>query len=84
MYSPAPQGGPMTLAIRPELYDVASDVDESFDVAAENPEVVRQMMSKVDAVMAGMPEAVRKARAEVLERKATAPPAGQVPQLRRN
>lgn len=84
MYSPAPQGGPMTLAIRPELYDVASDVDESFDVAAENPEVVRQMMSKVEAVMAGMPEAVRKARAEVLERKATLPPAGQVPQLRRN
>jgi len=81
MYSPPPPAGPLTLAIRPELYDLSSDVNESFDVAAEHPDVVRTIQERVDRVMAGMPEPVRQARAEVLRRKATTPPAGQVPQL---
>ena len=84
IYSPAPQGGTLTLPIRPELYDVATDVDESYDVAAEHPGVVASITASVNRIMEGMPEPVRQARAQVLAHAATTPPAGQVPQRRAN
>ncbi|MBM3738709.1 MAG: sulfatase [Acidobacteria bacterium] len=72
-YNPAPVGGRMNLPLaRPELYNVVTDTDESFDVAAENPEVVRQIQARITSVMAGMPQAVQDAHAENL-RKPSAP-----------
>jgi arylsulfatase len=79
MYSPAPAPGPLTLPVRPELYDVDTDVDESYDVAGENPKVVEEILRRVDRIMEGMPEPVRNARAEVLKRRSVLPPAGALP-----
>jgi arylsulfatase len=64
-YSPAPAGGRVSYWLpKPELYDVVSDVDESYDVADLHPDVVRQIMERVEAQMAGFPEGIRKAWAE--------------------
>ncbi|MEP7362165.1 MAG: sulfatase [Acidobacteriota bacterium] len=79
IYSPAPAEGVLTLPVNPELYDVTTDLDESYNVADQNPQVVAQIMGFVDRMMEGMPDAVRNARAEVLKRRTVLPPSGALP-----
>jgi arylsulfatase A len=68
-YSPAPPGGRHSFLLpKPELYNLASDPDESYDVAAENPQVIAQMREKIDAMLTTFPEAVQKAWAETKAR----------------
>lgn len=82
-YSPAPQGGRVNhWLVEPELYNLASDPDESYDVAAENPEVVRAMLAKMESLVAGFPEPVQKAWRETKERGAAKVPAGSLPRAR--
>jgi arylsulfatase len=65
IYNPAPAGGRRNLPLpHPELYRVSSDADESYDLSPENPEVVKEISARIDRILAGMPEAVRKARAQ--------------------
>ncbi|MBL8238955.1 MAG: sulfatase [Bryobacterales bacterium] len=60
-YSPAPAGGRKNIRLKnPELYDVAADPDESFDVAAENPEVVKRLTARVEELMKGFPENIQR------------------------
>lgn len=85
VYNPAPAAGRMSLVLpNPELYDVVSDVAESYDVASEHPEVGKEILGRVERVMSGMPEAVRKVWADDRARKSTTPPAGAQPQPRQN
>jgi arylsulfatase A len=80
-YSPAPAGGRKNVRLgQPELYDVVTDRDESFDVAAGNPQVVAKILAEVEKLMAGFPEEIRKAYAEVKDRPASTRPAGAVTQ----
>jgi arylsulfatase len=44
----------------PELYDLATDVGESRNVAADHPEVVRQLMRHVEAARAELGDALTK------------------------
>lgn len=61
-YSPAPAGGRKNIRLKnPELYDVVADPDESFDVAAENPEVLKRLIARVEELIEGFPEPVRQA-----------------------
>jgi arylsulfatase len=61
-YSPAPAGGRVSYWLaKPELYDLAADPDESFDVADRHPEVVRKTGERMEALMAGFPEVIREA-----------------------
>jgi arylsulfatase len=65
-----------TLA-RPELYNLATDPDESYDVASENPQIVAEMLRRIEALLPGFPEPVQKAWAEAQARKSNpAVPAG--------
>ncbi|MEX2263277.1 MAG: sulfatase [Bryobacteraceae bacterium] len=74
-YSPAPQGGRVNLPLRnPELYDLIADPNESYDAAAGHPQVVAQIQSRIETLMAGFPENIRNAWAETKARK-TAPSA---------
>jgi arylsulfatase len=69
-YSPAPPGGRHSFVLpRPELYNLASDPDESYDVAPEHPEIVAQIQQKIDAMLSGFPEPVQKAWAEAKARR---------------
>jgi arylsulfatase len=80
-YVPAPPNGIHNYVLpHPELYNLASDPDESYDVAPENPQLVAEMKSKIDELIKGFPEEVRKAWAESMERKVNpATPIGSYP-----
>ena len=79
-YNPAPAGGRVNLALRPpELYDLERDPMESYDVAAANPETVREIRARVDRLLATFPEQVKKAWAETQGRETAVTPAGALP-----
>ncbi|MBM3786884.1 MAG: sulfatase [Acidobacteria bacterium] len=51
-YSPAPAGGRKNIYLKnPELYNVVTDPDESFDVAAGNPQVVQKIIARVEEIL---------------------------------
>ncbi|HWE50690.1 MAG TPA: sulfatase [Bryobacteraceae bacterium] len=69
-YAPPPAGGRLSFTLaRPELYNLATDADESYDVAPENPQIVTEMLRRIDALLPGFPEPVQKAWAEAKARK---------------
>jgi arylsulfatase len=69
-YVPAPPGGVHNFILpHPELYDLAKDPDESYDVAPEHPEIVQQLLAKVDAMMQTFPAPARNAWTETHARK---------------
>ena len=80
-YTPAPQGGRHSYTLpKPELYNLASDPDESYDVAAENPRIVTQIEDKIAAQLKTFPEQVQQAWAEQQARKSSpSTPAGAYP-----
>ncbi len=79
-YSPAPAAGRINLALpNPELYDVELDPDESYDIAPENPNIVAEIRARVERLIEGFPEQVKKAYAETKARAAAAINAGQLP-----
>ena len=62
----------------PELYDLIADPEESYDSADKNPRIVADIQSRVDRLMAGFPEDIRKAWEEVKAKPASISPAGAV------
>lgn len=79
-YSPSPQGGRLNLPLAsPELYDLANDPDESYDVAAENPKIVSEIQARIDHLMAGFPEEIRKAHEATKARRVAPYTAGALP-----
>jgi arylsulfatase A len=81
-YMPAPAIGRHSYVLpKPELYNLAIDPDESYDQAAENPQIVAKMQAKIGEMLKTFPDEVQKAWAEQLARKANpAMPAGSYPQ----
>jgi arylsulfatase len=79
-YSPAPREGLRNLLLpNPELYNLVSDPDESYDVADLHPDVVRRMKEKVEAAMRTFPEPIRSDWEETKRRKVSPTPAGALP-----
>jgi arylsulfatase A-like enzyme len=52
--------------VRAELYDLTSDIGESYDLAADRAEVVRDLLGKIAAALGTFPEEIRQANAELL------------------
>lgn len=78
-YSPAPPGGRKNIRLEnPELYDVVADPDESFDVAAENPEVLKRLLDRVDELIRTFPEEIRNEYEAQKNGKRSPNPAGAV------
>ena len=70
-YMPAPAAGRRSYLLpKPELYNLASDPDESYDVATENPQIVAQIQAKIAEMLTTFPEPVKKAWADQQQRKA--------------
>jgi arylsulfatase A len=70
-YSPAPAEGRHSMVLpRPELYDLSKDPDESYDVAPQKQEIVKQMLDRISAMLKDFPEPVQQAWAEAQSRKA--------------
>ncbi len=69
-YAPAPPGGRYSFTLaRPELYNLASDPDESYDVTAENPQIVAEILRRIETLLPSFPAEVQKAWAEQQARK---------------
>jgi arylsulfatase len=84
VYSPAPAGGRQNLPLRPvELYNLALDPEESYDVADLHRDVVKQIESRIEKLLPAFPEPVRKAWAETQARETDPTPAGQFPREKR-
>jgi arylsulfatase A len=80
-YTPdPPEGRHSFLLPAPELYNLAHDTDESYDVAAENPEVVSRIQAQIAEMLKSFPEPVQQAYADAQVRQ-TAPdkPTGAYP-----
>src|SRR5882672_10319232 len=61
-YSPPPAAGRFNLPLKsPELYDLIADPDESYDVAVQFPQVVADIQARIERLMQGFPEPIRKA-----------------------
>ena len=64
----------------PELYNLTSDPDESYDVAAENGQLVKDLVGKVDEMIRSFPAEVQQAFAAARKRTANpVTPAGAYP-----
>lgn len=83
-YVPAPQGGRVNLPLPvPELYNLESDPDESYDVAPENPKIVAEIQSRVERLLEGFPEEVRNAYRTTKALQVEKSNVGQVPRLKK-
>jgi arylsulfatase len=59
-HGPQPAGGRINRWLpNPELYDVVAAPDESYDVAPEHPELVKEILARVERLMAGFPADIR-------------------------
>ena len=69
-YAVEPRPTPVNLPLpAPELYDMENDPGESYDVAPEHPDVVKEMTASFERLVATFPEPVRQAYAETRVRK---------------
>ena len=68
-YVPAPPGGVKNYLLpHPELYDLGTDPDESYDVATEHPDVVQKMNGLIQEMIQTFPPPVQDAYAEAKAR----------------
>jgi len=83
-WNPDPPGGRLNLPLTPpELYNVVTDPDESYDVAADNPAIVSDIQARIVAALPTFPAAVRNSWTVTMALKASAPDGGlpiQIPQ----
>ncbi len=81
-FSPAPAAGRVNLPLpSPELYDLINDPDESYDVAPEHPDVVADLQGRIERLMEGFPENIRRAYAETKSRATGVSAVGALPRL---
>lgn len=81
-YSPPPAKGRVNLPLKsPELYDLLTDPDESYDIASERPQVVKEIQTRMERLIAGFPENIRKAWEETMARSTGNAATGAVPRL---
>lgn len=50
----------------PELYDMTTDIGESYDVAARNPDVVRDLRTRIAEALKTFPDEIQRANAALL------------------
>ncbi len=74
VYGPAPAVGRANFRLEPpELYNVVEDADESFNVAADNPKIVKEIYNRVGRLLGGFPDPVRREWNKTYIRKTTRP-----------
>ena len=74
-----PDGGRVNLALKPELYNLDLDPDESYDLADRHPEIVKEMSARIERLLPGFPPQVRAAWAATLARPSLHPTPGSRP-----
>jgi arylsulfatase A len=67
--APPPVGRHNYILPQPELYNLALDPQESYDVAPANPEIVAQIQARIEKLLPCFPKPVQQAYAESKGRK---------------
>jgi arylsulfatase len=76
-----PPGGRFNLPLNaPELYHIDTDSAEAYDRASEQPELVKELLDRVDRLLLGLPEQARTAWRDTRNRRAIQMPTGALPQ----
>ena len=79
-WTPDPPGWPIILPLyKPELYDLENDPDESYDTAADNPQVVADIRARIEAILPIFPDQVRTAWRDTNSNAVDFAPAGALP-----
>jgi arylsulfatase len=79
-WSPVPSGGKVNLPLpRPELYDVVSDPQESYDCSSSHPEVVADIRSRVNRMIQTFPPGIVDAWQYTLSQKVLDAPVDGLP-----
>ncbi|MDX1984149.1 MAG: sulfatase [Bryobacteraceae bacterium] len=82
VYSPAPASGRVNLPLpQPELYDLSADPEESYDIAPERGEIVKEIQARIARLIPSFPENIRQAHAAVFG-QSTAGAVGAHPRLK--
>lgn len=69
-FTPEPKVGTFNLPLLfPELYDLESDPGESADLAEENPEIVADLVARLEQLIPTLPAEVQRAWADTRRRK---------------
>ena len=80
---PPPSGGRLNLPLpQPELYNLETDPEESYDVASDHPDVVAAIRARIDALLPTFPNEVRNAWQDTLNNPVGYTPPGALPSLR--
>ena len=79
-WSPAPAAGKINLPLpRPELYDIVSDPQESYDCASRHPEIVADIRARVDRLIQTFPPGIVDAWQYTLSQKVLDAPVDGLP-----
>jgi len=79
-WAPDPPGGRINLPLyNPELYDLENDPEESYDLAADNPQIVADIRARMEALLPTFPDQVRAAWRDTLSNAVDFNPAGALP-----
>jgi arylsulfatase A-like enzyme len=83
-WNPDPPGGRTNLPLpRQELYDMATDPGENYDVSLDNPEVVADIRRRVEDMIVTFPEPVGTLWRDTMRRQVEYTPPGALPVERR-
>jgi arylsulfatase len=79
-WSPVPAGGRVNLPLpKPELYDVVSDPQESYDCASQHPDIVADIRARVDRLIPTFPPGIIDAWQTTLSQKVLDAPVDGLP-----
>ncbi len=82
VYGPAPAGGPIDLLLPAAArYDVVSDPEEIYDVAPGHPEVVAEIRSRIQRLIQGFPDGIRRDYEETMAKRVSSTAVGDYPAL---
>ena len=81
-FEPGPPEGRINLPlVHPELYDIESDPEESYDTAVDNPEVVAKIRTRMNELLQTFPDIVRSCWRDTQGYSVTDTPADALPVL---
>ncbi len=83
-FVPPPEGGRVNLPLlNPELYDMETGPEESYNTASQNPMIVSDIRARVEAILPTLPAAVQSAWNDTVSRPAVYVNAGEYPSPKR-